>query len=249
MNNLNLITRSRPISQQIEELLRERIQQRIYLPDQRMPSEDSLAQELNVSRASVRTAMASLVAKGYIQRRQGDGTYPTQRVFEIGLRAEKTWDIMRQIQVSNRKAELQILEQCLRPANEEEMKLLGLPSNEPVLVLSRLFLAEGKPVALINSTIRTGGMTAKLPEDAAALSPLDFLLRFHDQKPGTSTAYFNAILADQEFAHLLQVEPGSPLLKMSGLMLDQEDSPLMVETEIYLGNEGFRMKAELMLPK
>ena len=62
-----------------------------------MPSEDSLAQELGVSRASVRTAMASLVAKGYVERKQGDGTYPVQRVFEIGLRAEKIWDIMRQI--------------------------------------------------------------------------------------------------------------------------------------------------------
>lgn len=243
MNN-NLISRAKTISQQIEELLRERIQQGIYPPEKRMPSEDNLARELNVSRASVRTAMASLVAKGCVQRRQGDGTYPSSHIFELGLRVEKMWDIMRQIWESGRNAEQKTLEQGLRSANEEEMKLLKLTSDEQVLALRRLFLADGKPVALISSTIRTEGLSDRLPEDAAALSPLSFLARCHGQKPGLSTAYFNAVPADAEMAGLLQIEMGSPLLKMSGVVFDQANCPLMVETEIYLGDEGFQMQAK-----
>jgi len=245
---INAIVRAKSIPQQIEELLCERIRQGVYLPEQRMPSEDSLAQELRVSRASVRAAMASLVAKGYVERKQGDGTYPVQRVFEIGLRAEKIWDIMRQIRESGRTAEMRILEQCLRPAREGEVKLLSLASKEEVLFLERLFLADGKPVALISNTIRVAGMSEKLPEDAARLSPLDFLARFHEQRPGTGTAYFNAVLADQKLAGLLQVEPGSALLKMSGVMLDESGAPLMAGTELYPGDEGFHMKAQLILP-
>ena len=60
MTNLNAITRSQPVAQQIEEILRERILQGVYAPEERMPSEERLAKELGVSRASVRTAMTRL---------------------------------------------------------------------------------------------------------------------------------------------------------------------------------------------
>lgn len=246
MNNHDSITRSKTVTQQIEELLRERIQKGIYPADQRMPSEDKLAQELCVSRASVRTAMAGLAAEGYVHRRHGDGTYPCPRVFEIGFRAGKMWDIMRQIQESGRVAELRPLEQGPRVPGGEEIELLALSADEPVLAMRRLFLADGKPVAVINNIIRTAGMTEVIPDNIASLTPLDFLACFHGQKPGTSTVYFNAVLADEELAGLLQIEPGAPLLKMSGVLLDRDGSPLMAETELYPGDEGFRMRAELI---
>jgi len=211
-----------------------------------MPSEDSLAEEFRVSRASVRTALAGLMAEGYVRRRHGDGTYPCPRVLEIGLRAGKMWDILRQIRESGRKAELQMLEQRLRPANGEELKLLKIPPDEPVLAMRRLFLADGIPVAIISNVVRTAGMAGFIPEDAATLAPLDFLLKFHSQKPGMSTVHFNAIMADEELSGLLNTEPGRPLLKMSGVLLDQNGTPMMAEVEIYSGDEGFTMRADLI---
>lgn len=41
----------------------------------RLPAERTLAEQFGVSRATVREAIARLVARGLLQRRQGDGTY------------------------------------------------------------------------------------------------------------------------------------------------------------------------------
>ena len=248
MINTTSVFRAKPIAQQIEEILRERIYQGVYPPEQRMPSEEHLANELEVSRASVRTALASLTAQGYVTRRHGDGTYPSPRALEIGFRVGKAWDIVRQIQETGRQPELKILEQGFRPATPDEIKTLSLDPAESVLSLRRVFLADRKPVALISNVIRSAGMAPGVPEDAAALPPLDFLRRFHRQKPGASTVFFNAILADAETASLLQIEKNSPLLKMSGVLFDLSNVPIMLETEIYPGEEGFQMRAGLIQP-
>jgi GntR family transcriptional regulator len=248
MINTTSIIRSKPVSVQVEEILRERIRQGVYPPEQRMPSEERLAEELQVSRASVRTAMAGLAAGGYVQRRHGDGTYASPRAFEIGFRTGKVWDIVRQIQDSGREPSLKTLEQGFRLAYPDETALLSLAPTERVLAFRRLFAADDKPVALISNAIRSTGLLPDVPAESADLPPLDFLERFSERKPGTSKVYFNAILANAETAALLGVEPGSPLLKMSGVLLDLAGVPIMVETEIYPGEEGFQMQAGMIQP-
>lgn len=57
--------------------------------DQRLPSERALAEQLSVSRATVREAITALVSRGMLTRRQGDGTYAVEqsdhRMAEIWL--------------------------------------------------------------------------------------------------------------------------------------------------------------------
>jgi DNA-binding GntR family transcriptional regulator len=240
------IIRSKPVTEQVEEILRERISRGVYSPEQRMPSEDHLAQELKISRASVRSAMASLASKGYIQRKHGDGTYPSPRAFNLGFRVGKVWDIIRQIQESGRQATLKVLEQEFHSPSSDEIISLSLAPTEQVLSMRRLFLADEKPVALISNIVRSAGMATDIPEDSAIIPPLDFLGRFHQQKPGMSKVFFYAILADQTTADLLQIEQGSPLLKMSGVLFDLTGIPIMFETEIYPGQEGFQMQAGII---
>ena len=240
------IIRTKTVSEQIEELLRERIRQGVYPQGQRMPAEEKLAQELGVSRASVRTALASLATEGLIYRRHGDGTYPSPRVFEIAFRIGKLWDISRQIEESGRVPELKTLDAGLRPALDDEAKQLAIPPGEQVLAMRRLFLADGKPVALITSVIRAAGMAEPLPHDAAEMMPLDFLARFHTQKPASCTIDFHAARADDGLAHILRTETGSPLLMMCCTLLGQDALPVAAQTEIYPVDEGFRMQAELI---
>ena len=69
------ITRVKTITEQVILLLQERINTGEYAPESRIPSESELADELNVSRASVRTALSALASTGLISRKHGDGTF------------------------------------------------------------------------------------------------------------------------------------------------------------------------------
>jgi GntR family transcriptional regulator, transcriptional repressor for pyruvate dehydrogenase complex len=68
----------RSVSTQVEQVAR-RIESTLLggnaRGDSRLPSERALADRFAVSRATVREAIASLVSRGLLTRRQGDGTY------------------------------------------------------------------------------------------------------------------------------------------------------------------------------
>lgn len=66
------------MSTQVEQLARQieaAIVDGSFAADKRLPSERTLAQRHDVSRTTVREAIASLVTRGLLTRRQGDGTY------------------------------------------------------------------------------------------------------------------------------------------------------------------------------
>jgi len=64
-----------PLYRQVAETLRLRIEQRVFKPGDRIPTEYELCDEFGVSRISIRHALAELVHMGLLYRRQGSGTY------------------------------------------------------------------------------------------------------------------------------------------------------------------------------
>ena len=69
-----------PLYQQLQRRLREAIENRILGPDDALPPERDLAEELSVSRITVRKAIDGLVEEGLLVRRQGSGTFVSNRV-------------------------------------------------------------------------------------------------------------------------------------------------------------------------
>jgi GntR family transcriptional regulator len=70
--------RQQALAYQVLEILCSRISNKTYLPDTQLPPEIDLAEEFNVSRATIRRAMDLLVERGLISKRQGIGTFVTR---------------------------------------------------------------------------------------------------------------------------------------------------------------------------
>lgn len=64
-----------------------------YRPGRRLPAERTLAAQLGVARATVRDAIGRLAARGLLERRRGDGTYP---VAPEARQAAEVWRDMAQ---------------------------------------------------------------------------------------------------------------------------------------------------------
>ncbi len=104
-----LIERQKPIAEQVRDLLKDRILAKKYAADTRLPSEEALARELAVSRATIRTALTLLAADGLIVRRQGSGTFVTKNVIELQTRFNGLWEFTRLIESSGRAPAIQVL--------------------------------------------------------------------------------------------------------------------------------------------
>ena len=64
-----------PLYHQVAGILRQRIDDGVYPAGGRLLSEDELAAEFEVSRATIRQAIGQLVMERRVVRRQGRGTY------------------------------------------------------------------------------------------------------------------------------------------------------------------------------
>ena len=68
-----------PLYHQVAGILRQRMEDGIYPVGGKLLSEDELAAEFEVSRATIRQAVGELVMEGLVVRRQGRGTYVQER--------------------------------------------------------------------------------------------------------------------------------------------------------------------------
>lgn len=181
-------------------------------PGERLPSEPCLAEQLNVSRATLREAMRAFETQGIIRRKQGSGTYVNQppRVLESGLEVLESIETMaRRSGLSVDIGDLTIEKHVL--ASDESLSLHTPPGSE-VLCISRIILAEGRPVAFLVDT---------LPEKIISLdefqadfrgSILDLLLRRGQPPILASRTEINAVSASTREARALGIQRGDVLL-------------------------------------
>ena len=70
---------AQPLYQQLQRVLRSAIENRVIGPDDALPPERDLAEMLAVSRITVRKAIDELVEEGLLIRKQGSGTFVSNR--------------------------------------------------------------------------------------------------------------------------------------------------------------------------
>ncbi len=72
------IEREEPLSHKVERQIREAIQQKVFLPGDKLPGEFELAEKFGVSRTAVREALRLLSGRGLVDIRKGSGVYVTE---------------------------------------------------------------------------------------------------------------------------------------------------------------------------
>jgi GntR family transcriptional regulator len=204
-------TRSaKPAWVQIEEQLADRIESGALGPGERLPPERDLADSLSVSRMTVRQALASLAARGLVERGVGRGTFvrdAAKVVHDLSRVAGFTEEVERQgLEVGAR-----ILEAAECPAPEHVADALGLEPGEPVVRLERVRLGDGLPMTLEDSYVPAARFPGLLDQDLTG--SLYALMRDrYALGPVTATERLEPVAARTYEAEALGVEEGSPLM-------------------------------------
>jgi len=113
-------------------------------PDDAIPSERALMATYDVSRATVRKAIDTLVAGGVLSRAQGKGTFVARPRVESQLHlASFTQDMRRR----GHEPSTRLVRVDLRPPPADVAGSLGLPDGAEAWRLERVRLADGSPMA------------------------------------------------------------------------------------------------------
>ncbi len=189
-------------------------------PGEQLPSEPVLAQQLGVSRATLREAMRTFETQGLISRRQGIGTFVLRpaNVIESGL--EVLESIESQAQSIGLPVNFGELDMVCRPAKAGEAEALGLGEGEKITQISRVILAEERPVAYLIDTLPVQVLTCDEIEADFSGSVLDLLLKRGDPALVSSRCEINAVAASSDIARMLNLQRGDALLRFVSSLYD-----------------------------
>jgi GntR family transcriptional regulator len=193
-------------------------------PGGKLPSEPTLAQQLGVSRATLREAMRTFETQGRIRRKQGSGTFVThtQHVIATGL------EVLESIETLAQRIGLSVTVGALkverRSASEQERHTKNLMPGqtkmlspyktlgEEVLSVSRVILAEGRPVAYLVDVLPVDTLSADDLGSEFSGSVLDLLLQKGEPALSASRTEVNAVTASPKVARAMGIQRGDVLL-------------------------------------
>ena len=226
-----------PLYRQLQRALREAIANRILGPDDALPAERDFADEMGVSRITVRKALDGLVNEGLLVRRQGAGTFVAARVEKnFSKLSSFTEDMISRGRVPH-SAWLSRTEGQVTP---EESLTLGLSPGAAVYRLHRIRYADGAPMALEYSALAAFCMPSPEFVEASLYEALEKT----GHRPVRALQRLRAVLFTPEQAELLAVKPGDPglLIERRGFL---KDGRTVEVTQSYYRGDAYDFVAEL----
>ncbi len=235
------VHRSKPISEQIRAILRQRIREGCYGADGRFPSEASLAAEFGASRATVRTALAALAAEGLLFRRDGVGTFvaPEGHRLEAGLeRLESVLALAARECLQTQAADVSV--ESIQ-ADGQLIERLQVAAGTSVTRVRRTILIDGKPGSHQVDFVLAEVLGPSDVNETFTGSVLDLLLQREAARLSTAIAEVTAVSAGRKLGQLLKVPSHAPLLLINEIVM-RETGAIVGCSDNYFVPDQFRFR-------
>ncbi len=189
-------------------------------PGDKLPAEVEIANALGVSRMTLRQALASIEAKGLIDRRRGrfGGSFVAAPRIEFDHASLPGFtEQMRRIHVE---AGAEVLSATTIVPSAEVRKGLGLPRTGRVHEILRARSANGEPIVLEEAYLPAATFPGLLSVDLSG--SLYAAMREYGAAPFSADERIEATQASEQQADVLGIEPGSPLLLITRTSFTEE---------------------------
>lgn len=232
---------------QVAKVIKNRVDNGTYGTKQKLPSEYDLADEFEVSRLTIRKAVAALINAQILVKSRQKGTYvmehPKIESGRLGLQG-----FTEVSKAYGKKSHTEVLE-FKQLINPDKRILAKLEMNEglsvPIYKLVRRRYWDSEPMTVEQIYI---------PEPLVfGLTPKDFegslfaIIEAHEQI-AYSQQEIEALLAPRKMADLLQVSTQEPLMKVESVTYTAETKPIFFDTSFYRADK-YRFKTTLVRHK
>ena len=233
MNHIRLNENSPvPLYYQLENMIREEIEEGKYNPGDKIPSERELSEIVGLSRMTIRKAINNLVEKGILKRKRGQGTFVSEDKLDsfpelIGFNEH--------IEMKGMTPSSKVIEHEVINANAEIAEKLNIEVGDEVILTSRLRLADGNPIGFEKSYVPYY-ICPKLMDLDLSEESIYRTLTNEGYKPTKGSQEIEAILADEYIANLLGGEVDQAILKNTRITYSGE-TPVEFSYNFYRGDK------------
>ncbi|MDO5338183.1 MAG: GntR family transcriptional regulator [Eubacteriales bacterium] len=227
-------TISTPLYQQLENRLRQEIDSGQRPVGSRIPTENELSQQYNVSRVTVRKALAGLSENGYLERKSGKGTFVAEKKIQRGFSGVTSFsDLCRMTGVTPGAKTIKI---ALEEPSDAEIELLQLSPEERIVVLERIRYADDKPV-LLETNKFSESFSFLFSENLNNASLFETLKTKHNILFSHSTKTFDITFASSQEAKLLGITKGYPLLRIASVIQNADNTVTNLCQQLCIGDK------------
>ncbi|WDS36603.1 histidine utilization repressor [Pseudoxanthomonas sp.] len=221
-----------PLNQRIRGDIEGNIRSGAWPPGHRIPSEHALMVEYGCSRMTVNKVLAMLADAGMIERRRRAGSFVSRPHPHIEQVALEIPDIPIVVAARGHVYGYRLLQRQLRKSRAGHPQEHELGSQDRLLALQCLHLADGRPLALEQRVIDVATVPEALQQDFGVLAPGSWLLR---TVPWTRAQHrISAVNADATQSAALAVAVGTACL-----VIDRHtwrgEQPVTYVRQVFLG--------------
>jgi GntR family transcriptional regulator len=200
---------SAPLHVQVAKTLEKQVKRGAWKPGEKIISERELMDLGNISRATVRQAIGSLVQAGVLEKIQGAGTFVKQPKIEQPMNV--AYSFSQQLSKLGLKLEDKLLNRDLLVASDDLAEQLQIRKKSKVIYLNRLRLIEGEPF-MISKAYVPYNLCPALLGDKLETSLYSLLVERYGLRIIHATDKIESLNADKEISKRLKLSPGIPIL-------------------------------------
>lgn len=213
-----------PLYHQIFLQLREEIASGERTFGSRLPTEQELSAQFSVSRITARRALDELAENHFVKRKRRVGTTvifrPPAKPFQGNIE-----QALESLLTFGRATKVKLIEVDTIPARPPIDEALELPPQSEVLRVVRVRWLDDQPVGHFVSYI-PADLGTRMTKAKLKSTPMLALLEEVGVHIGAAKQTISATLADATLSAVLQVEIGSPILRVSRTVLDTAGRPV-----------------------
>ena len=210
-----------------------------------IPSERQLSAEFHVSRLTVRAALDDLVREGYLVRRHGSGTFVSEPKIAQELTMTSFTDDMRRrgLTPASRTLDLRVA-----TAGARLGRLLRVSPSEPVVIATRLRLADDESMAIETVHIRESQVPGLTARDLEERSLYELLEERYGIVVVGGEQTIEPTVTDESESAALGVPLHSPAFRFERVTHSQTGEIVEFVESIYRGDR-YRLVTSLAVPR
>jgi DNA-binding GntR family transcriptional regulator len=217
-----------PLYYQLAQVLEQAIESGELAPGTLLGNEVALAEQLRLSRQTVRRAIQYLVDRGLLTRKRGVGTEVVHPKVRRPLELTSLYDALI---AEGRDPSTQVLSLETLPAADSIAYELNLAEGAPVIAVQRVRLAQQEPLALMTNYLPAG--LVAVTRESLEQQGLYQLLRNAGIRPHLAAQTIGARAATSAESRLLREPRHAPLLVMRRTSYDDTGRAIEYGTHVY----------------
>lgn len=217
-----------PLYCQLKNLILEKIEKGEFKSDLKIPSEQDLCSQYDISRPTVRQAINELTSSGHLYKQKGKGTFVSTRKTYIHIK-DYTGFTDSILDSKNPSEKNIIATDVINGELDPKLcELFGMRCDAMSRFAVITFINEnsGEVVSLNISYIPLNHFP-DICEDIKSNKPSHDILRGkYPLIPSSTKSMLEVVYTDQKDAEYLRVQPGQPLIKLNNMLYSKSGQPV-----------------------